>query len=1196
MAGLFRLTILPYLENWDPGTRTLRLNVVLYPIGDPRNSLTAGLGPADPAIADASIGLRANLSKAVAQLPLATTVDFTTDLALVMPANRRDVFDGLHDAFRPAAAELPPSRTAANTISKYLTQSYRNAFAFVQPRTALALTDDSFRCMLHCPPPVKVVPKPIPDRSWAEVFAAALRVPPYMRRAGLLHTVEVTLPADDFYSSGGWLFFTLTPTSDYADAVAIPGFVRSFATRVPVLDVAKPRPVFTAVLFPVFPDAPSAAAEAAKYDTVFPEAMTFDDGFAKIVHATQLLGMDHLDEDGSGPPPVMDQGVQFGWDDEDVLIGQNRQMGLEPDGSMPAEAPRGVAGYRVDVRRVGDTSWTSLTAVHADHLRAGAFDAGVFDGELRTEVHPRKIYDKIWLPAYFASWTGGSMVVDTTDDKALRGNPTPKPALFDAVHLDTPLRYGRSYEFRVRMVDASGGGPDLNASPFTPGDAPIANVNFRRFLPPKKLNLVSQTTNAAGATIVLERPRIDYPAAVFADIPNAVPRLRAIYDANAVSGGVLRDVALPDPDAEFAEIRVMARPPAFDKDGTSGGWREIYTTYRAFPSDPAAQLTVNGTFVDVAQIGDLDLSGQLGSMGSKSGPVVLPTARDVRLELRAVGRNDLTYFGNDRARRSKPTPVEFHGVATSEPNFFRNLIPPVMLRSIFLRDDPVGDGLPTASVQPQNNASPVLVTRLAAASGLLSLQNSLVGVPGERVVFGCNGLKYRVSPEGGTLTFTHISELSNLWINVLRVEVDRDWTWKGGQSPAITVRRTMQSIPGGPTQTDDLSTLELPHSISSTAVDGSPDRSRTVIIYVDAFSPPLWHDHPYELSLQYEVKAQLENLEGPATLVRTVLPVTTPPRQMPQLASAGYALSPYVNDEKYAATAPRTRMLWFEMAGPPDDARDAYFVRILAHSPDPLLLACAEPMADPVMEAQSPLDPELVRVISPGQADDFAGLATMQRLIPASGSDRHYMVPLPPGTSGGSPELLGFYTYEIRVGHDAGTPASPFWSTAQGRFGPALVVEGVQHPAPSFMCVASRIKGGVVASAPFAQPFNDGANLLPSPPNTEIWISLYAQVHQADKSIMRNIQLDLRRGQLPERKHSRAKLAEQLAEVRWSDDALQTLLVNLGLDPHSSLSVLAVELLPEPNGGFNDPLGGDLGEVRILRTSPLAAVQSSCCT
>jgi hypothetical protein len=93
-------------------------------------------------------------------------------------------------------------------------------------------------------------------------------------------------------------------------------------------------------------------------------------------------------------------------------------------------------------------------------------------------------------------------------------------------------------------------------------------------------------------------------------------------------------------------------------------------------------------------------------------------------------------------------------------------------------------------------------------------------------------------------------------------------------------------------------------------------------------------------------------------------------------------------------TAPRTRMLWFEMAEPTSDPRDAYSVSILAHSPDPLLLAKAERMADPVMKYQSPLDPELVRVIVPGQADDFAGLATMQKLIPASGSDRHYIVPL----------------------------------------------------------------------------------------------------------------------------------------------------------------------------------------------------------
>jgi len=97
------------------------------------------------------------------------------------------------------------------------------------------------------------------------------------------------------------------PRADYATAVAIPGFTRSFVTRVPALDVAQPRQVFTSVLFPLFPDAPTAAAQATKYDAVFPEAITFDDGFAKIVHATQLVGMEHLDEDGSGPPPVADR-------------------------------------------------------------------------------------------------------------------------------------------------------------------------------------------------------------------------------------------------------------------------------------------------------------------------------------------------------------------------------------------------------------------------------------------------------------------------------------------------------------------------------------------------------------------------------------------------------------------------------------------------------------------------------------------------------------------------------------------------------------------------------------------------------------------------------------------------------------------------------------------------------------------------
>ena len=271
---------------------------------------------------------------------------------------------------------------------------------------------------------------------------------------------------------------------------------------------------------------------------------------------------------------------------------------------------------------------------------------------------------------------------------------------------------------------------------------------------------------------------------------------------------------------------------------------------------------------------------------------------------------------------------------------------------------------------------------------------------------------------------------------------------------------------------------------------------------------------------------------------------------------------------------------------------------MLAHAPDPLLLARAEPTADPSSYAASPLDPELTRVVTPGQADDLAGLSTMQRLIPAEGSDRHYLLPLPPGVDGASPELFGFYTYEIRVGHDHGTTANPFWSTAQGRFGEALVLEGVQHPAPPLNCFVTRVADRVQVSAPYAQPYYNGENVLPSPPNTSIWVALYAQVHQADAASMRNIQLDLRLGS---RKRSHGsplgggRPRQVLGTAVWSDDELSVYAARYGLTPDTQLSVLAIELLPEPNGPFTEPLSRDLGEVRILRTSALTPIQSVCC-
>jgi hypothetical protein len=229
--------------------------------------------------------------------------------------------------------------------------------------------------------------------------------------------------------------------------------------------------------------------------------------------------------------------------------------------------------------------------------------------------------------------------------------------------------------------------------------------------------------------------------------------------------------------------------------------------------------------------------------------------------------------------------------------------------------------------------------------------------------------------------------------------------------------------------------------------------------------------------------------DAPVTLSAR-LPMAVPPSQVPKLASAGLALSPYVRADDYSSTQPRQCVLWLEFEHPVENPRDAYVARVLAYAPDPMLVE-REPQEPPgPAEPPLPIDPELIRVITPGQSDDRAGLDAMQQLTKSSSSDRHFILPLPPGLSEDSLELFGFFVYELRVEHAEG------WSTAQGRFGPALRVTGVQHPTPVVTCSASRESRGITVSAPYATPVFEGRNLLPLVPKTEIWVLLYAQVTQ----------------------------------------------------------------------------------------------------
>jgi hypothetical protein len=212
----------------------------------------------------------------------------------------------------------------------------------------------------------------------------------------------------------------------------------------------------------------------------------------------------------------------------------------------------------------------------------------------------------------------------------------------------------------------------------------------------------------------------------------------------------------------------------------------------------------------------------------------------------------------------------------------------------------------------------------------------------------------------------------------------------------------------------------------------------------------------------------------------------------------------------------------------------------------------------------------------------------MQLLQPTD-SPVHFFVPLPAGTVADSDELFGFYTYELRVAHRVG------WSTAQGRFGRPLRVTGVQHPTPTLTAAVVRSQSGLEVSAPVANPVYQGQSLLPYPPVTQLWVLLYAQVHQADDADMRNLLLDNRQALIQADKwtYRFQPPRADTGTATWSQTEIDTMLELLGLSSDAPLSCLVVETLPGEQPVPN-PVSSGLGYERFLRTSVLTAVPAQC--
>lgn len=1241
------LSLMAFPQRWNGNTNQLSLNLLLLPVGDP----TAPLGTG-PQFAGTSVHVVVNVVSGLETLPTSTTVATQTIPTLATPQSvAPTLFSTLYSQLVAKGITVTSSKVsvappATARIMKSLPASYTQAFPFEGPRSSDLTIGPGYCCALRGQAPQQqnpVLPGPDTSISWGQVLSYAIRQPALAQALGLVYPLVLNI-SSGVLTDGGWVYVTLDASSSsnpwVSDWQTNPDTVKSYAARIPQLPAAQTRPVFAATLIPIV------ATPSSNLMTAQREAEEYDDGFAQIVHSNQPTTIDAATLETDQIAPATDAGVQLGWDDEQVTIWFNNQIDLLRDrvsgASNTPEAPLGVQGYRVDVRPKGSTPWQSLCLVNGtlpfNQTSYGSPATTSINGAefwitpapVRPSTNDNSTNDQpAWLPLYFAQWAGASLVLPdpvvqllayaaNSYGTAAASQPVPVPPLPNpnASLTNVPtLLYGNDYEFRVRLADLTGGGPLATDEAVHPGQAPITQVGFRRYVPPKSLLVVSSppvppppATPPAVRTIqtfAVQRPRINYPEAIFAGVDPSTFSLanlaNLIQDAWA-NGGV---VSVPDPDVDSFDVRVEAKIPAHDTgtEGTDSGdldgnFRVIYTVNVPFPTgltDPT--VTVSLSYTD-----GIDDISTLSAPPTGATTLPIPTARDIRIRLYPRCAAKANYYGVDEPPVGLSSDYIVRQEAKTEDALFPNN-PQSQLQAFYF--------------QPGANIPQLLAQQL----GLNQQALTFSGPTGVRTVFGASGaLRHTISADASSITFSNQTEMLGQWIVALVLDLERDWTWDGFGTPPLQFARNSTQI----------GAITYPRVVSPPAA-GNPgqvtDRSYAQIVFFDAINPtPAPGAFPAELNPQYSVTATFASANAQAFNFQITLPITTPPTQTPEIVSTGIAESPYVRSADYSTTSPRDRYLWIEFAQPIADPDDLYFGRVLAYGPDPLLAASLLPQPDAsemlpnAIEPPLPIDPETIRAIFSGQSADFSGLDAMTQLVPANptgvGHDRtFYLLPLPNGIAPEALDLFGFWTYEFRVGH------VKEWSTAQGRYGRPLRVTGIQHPSPHLLCTVTRGADGIAVTAPYANTVYNGQpvyNFVEGDPQTRIWFMLYAQVLQADSATNRNVLLNHRLGlTLPnpsskltnDPQHSLNR--DPRAGVFFPQAYISDVLKLLDLPTTSSLSVLAVEVLPGPlsvessptqpqfttkatAGGGEDPLGADLGLRRILRTSPLAAVPSVC--
>ena len=1091
--------------------------------------------------------------------------------------------------------KLPDPVPVEKSIKKYLPISYRERFNFTQPRHPNAITDDGYSCAVRDKIPT-INYKPRTTMSWGKVFANILRQPLLAKACGMIYEVELEID-QTWFEEGGYLYADIINDPYAAAQTGLLDendgpLIKRYAAKIPELVMGESRPVFAPVLFPVLykkPLDPSEPVPLGPWDELFMEAQTYNDGFAKIVHANQPVSGNLLEETPDGLPPQSDSGIRLGWDDEQILVWYLRQMIENPSdqGSLKRlDAPLGVMGYHIDVRQAAPgKNWESLNSIEineAENKFTGDLDSS--STELPYQVYPNKISgpnsDHYWLPMYYAHWIGKNLVTEDQDaleiyrmheeNGATLNEPqnkmvTPNKTLVPTP-LETELRYGNTYEFRIRMTDISGGGPLLSDNPLNSAPSPETSVSFKRYVNPALLQVEKpleiknnqrtyfnalnedETQFDANPSFEIRRPLLEYPAVVFTNKYQSIGQDPVSMLKNLAFVDKMLKPALPDPDVKKVKVRVEVKSLRMDTQLSQKGddsYITLYETNREFPEAFDGVLNIPMEFIDVPVLNLGEPANPflrddllIDAINEMEG-LVLPTGRHVRISLRAVAESEgapESYFGiiDDEEDKDSRYGKNLQFMLYKEPSTESDLLQPfeaiAPVQALFLKPDTVptvkGNIFSSLLRRESEEDQSGVVERLANALGVECKGLTLVAPKGERIAFGCNSrIRHTLAPDGSSITFATKADLYHHWLATLSYKINRDWAWDTLEDVAFVIEREFKFRKDKNTEwrrNSYLGDIELKHTVSFEALQ--PDRfdrvnrNYTRIIYIDALDPKneLKQNNgdlrfPDELWASYKIKPKAKPNHPELEVIETdqlSLPTVLPPAQVPKLVSVGIAFSPYERTEDYSASEARKRYLWVEFDKPVENPDDTYYCRMLANAPDQLLSGNDGEQFVPPEEAPISLDPELTRQIIPGQSDDKGGIGAMQPMTKAMDSDTHYMLPIPPGMHAESAEMFGFFTYEFRVGHGHWPDREDnLWSTAQGRFGRPLRVTGIQHPVPTLLCSLNRNENHLYVSAPFAKAVFNGKNVTSKPPRTSLWTLVYAQVFQADGRDHRNILL-----------------------------------------------------------------------------------------